>query len=154
VECVECDANQTSGFCDGGPAQFSDPSSYGCSTQGWGSSIVRTDNGQVLTTCLNPYSSKDQTMQQDLGFAFALSVTLVFMLTIILGFGFLLWVRAMFARMEQFASAHQEEEAQREKQQAEGNLQQTEMLKLVRKQRCGSKNENSSSVVHAAPSGT
>ena len=70
---------------------------------GWDVTVVTTDSGETLATCLNPFNSTDQNYQKYIGYSIAGAATATFALLSVIGIVSFLSVRRSFRNLVQFS---------------------------------------------------
>ena len=75
---------------------------------------VRRDDGAVFHTCLNPHSEEDHAWQQQIGFCFAASVSVVVLLSFLIAAWWVFRVGLMFTSLEAQDSTEDSREQRRE----------------------------------------
>ena len=88
-----------------------DPACDSYVANGWDTPIVMTDEGETLVTCLNPFNATQQRRQNAIGFSWALSATLTFVVMGFVGLGAFLRVRALFLRLDHIVAREADGEA-------------------------------------------
>jgi len=106
--------------------------SCAASTQcAWGSNVVQVDDDSTRATCLNPHSAADHELQERITYHFALSVTGSFAACLLLGAGFLAYIKHDFDRLER-ALLNAAFKSERERQESDASMVSLEATSTLR----------------------